>query len=308
LNEVCSFLYTFSDTEFQLDEQIQLKFSIERVNKTLGAIVPIYGALLKAANAPPPPSLYAQHPVWGEWQQKETAILCLRPSDKQGLSLSVLHDIFRQFQVHARTSISSDGPHAAAAIRAAFCLCEQMGDSFVNEKARTKAFDSCVKSLFPESVWHHQRLMEAETESYFGYFDASYWSEGILRIVREDKIEPGDGGDSYMQTARDYQLYISSLREKRDPFLMQGAPTFLLCVFGILPLPLSGLHFLSHTVKGPIFVVAGGFYDGISHIVEPLVAPCLMLPDQLDIRQQALASQLLALKKALDSLATFVSC
>jgi len=235
----------FSDTEFQPEERNELETFIELANNTLAAIVPIYSALLKAANTPPPPSLYAQHAVWGEWQQKETAILCLRPSGKQGLALSLLHDIFRHFQLQARTPISSNGPHAAAAMCAAYNLCQQMGDSFINEEARTEAFESCVKSLFPESVWHHQHLMEAESEGHFGYFDASYSIGGILRIIREDNIEPGDGGDSYMQSARDYQLYISNLREKKDPFLMHGAPTFLLCVFGILPLLLSGLCLLT---------------------------------------------------------------
>jgi hypothetical protein len=43
----------FSFTEVQSDEQNELQVFIELANHTLATIVSIYGALLKAANAPP---------------------------------------------------------------------------------------------------------------------------------------------------------------------------------------------------------------------------------------------------------------
>jgi len=83
------------------------------------------------------------------------------------------------------------------------------------------------------------------------FSNASYSINGVWCIIREDKKEPGNGGDGYMQIARDFQLYVSQLREKIDLVLEDGAPKFL-CIFGMLPLhfPLPHLS-IFYTLKGP---------------------------------------------------------
>jgi hypothetical protein len=211
--------------------------AIETINVIFRSIAPVYSSLMDAANAYPPPSDYAHHSVWSEWQEDDTAILCLRPTDKQGLSLTVLHDVFRQFQVQARTSISNE-TYGIHAMQSALRLCEQMGDAFSEEEApsRTMAFDSCVSSLFSKYHVPH----EMQTLSNFGFLNDSYSVNGILCIIREDK-EPGDGGDAYMQIARDFQLYVSHLLKEEDPILEDGAPIFLLCITGMLPIHLPRL-------------------------------------------------------------------
>lgn len=39
---------------------------------------------MEAAKTYPAPWDYAHYSVWSEWQKDDTAILCLRPTDKQG--------------------------------------------------------------------------------------------------------------------------------------------------------------------------------------------------------------------------------
>ena len=90
-------------------------------------------------------------------------------------------------------------------------------------------------------------------------------------------MEPCDGGDVYMQIARDFQLYVSHLREnseKKDLILKDGAPIFLLCISGMLQYASFTLYTpylpIFRTLKGSTLTMAGGFYDGESHIVEAL--------------------------------------
>jgi hypothetical protein len=224
----------FSTTEFRSAGKIHLEVAIETINVIFRSIALVYSSLMDAANAYPPPSDYAHHSVWSEWQEGDTAILCLRPTDKQGLSLTVLHDVFRQFQVQARTSISNE-TYGVHAMQSSMRLCEQMGNAFSEEEApsRSMAFDSCVSSLF--SKYHVPHEMQTSSKDNAGFLNDSYSINGILCIIREDK-EPGDGGDAYMQIARDFQLYIYHLLKKEDHILEDGAPTFLLCISGMLPI------------------------------------------------------------------------
>lgn len=152
-----------------------------------------------------------------------------------------------------------------------------MGEAFSEEEApsRTMAFDSCVSSLF--SKYHVPHEMQTLSKGNSRFVNDSYSINGILCIIREDK-EPGDGGDAYMQIARDFQLYVSHLLKKEDLILEDGAPTFLLCISGMLPIHLPRLC-IFHAFKSPTLSILGGYYDGESHIVEPLAQPCPVLPD-----------------------------
>jgi hypothetical protein len=192
----------FSTTEFRSAGKIHLEVAIETIN--VRSIAPVYSSLMDAANAYPPPSDYAHHSVWSEWQGDDTAILCLRPTDLP------LHDVFRQFQVQARTSISNE-TYGIHAMQSALRLCEQMGDAFSEEEApsRTMAFDSCVSSLF--SKYHVPHEMQTLSKGNFGFLNDSYSINGILCIIRED-----NGGDAYMQIARDFQLCFSPPQKGRS--------------------------------------------------------------------------------------------
>lgn len=76
-----------------------------------------------------------------------------------------------------------------------------------------------------------------------------------------------------MQIARDFQLYVSHLRENsenKDLILEDGAPIFLLCISGMLQYASFTLYslvaYFSHSQR---FHPHDG-YDGESHIVEAL--------------------------------------
>ena len=75
-----------------------------------------------------------------------------------------------------------------------------------------------------------------------------------------------------MQIARDFQLYVSHLRENsenKDLILEDGAPIFLLCISGMLQYASFTLYTpylpIFRTLKGSTLTMAGGFYDGESH-------------------------------------------
>ena len=72
------------NTEFQSAAHIHLELAIETINDIFRSIVPVYCSLMEAAKTYPAPWDYAHYSVWSEWQKDDTAILCLRPTDKQG--------------------------------------------------------------------------------------------------------------------------------------------------------------------------------------------------------------------------------
>ncbi|KAG8946954.1 hypothetical protein FRC04_011249 [Tulasnella sp. 424] len=223
--------------------------------------------------------------IWADWQKKPTAILCFRPSDKQGLPLCVLDNVFREFQRQVRTPLPST-PDARKAMNAAFDLCHAMPNNFDIESDRGKVFDKCLDPILPLLSWRSEVRIEAPTELRTGQAGRTYEPNGVVLILREDKLETGTGDDVYMQVSRVYQLYVEKVRGKDSSLLEQGVPVFLLCVLG------------------PMLLICGGFHDGKSTIVEPLVEPCLMFGDCLHVRQEALARQLFALKQALDTLSS----
>ncbi|KAG8949110.1 hypothetical protein FRC04_009056 [Tulasnella sp. 424] len=269
---------------FPVDGDKEAQSTIRYLNRKLDELSEEYESCLAYAHAIPPPSSYAQCSIWTEWQKKSTAILCFRPSDKQGLPLCILDNVFREFQRQARAPLPLIGEDVRKAMNAAFDLCYMMPNNFDTEYDRGQVFDKCLDPILPNSSWHEKLHLSAPTELRSGNAGRAYVLDGIVRILREDKVETGTGDDAYMQLSRVYQLYVESVRKKNAPLFDQGVPVILLCVLG------------------PILLICGGFHDGKSTIVEPLVEPCLMFGDRLHNRQEALARQLFALKRALDTL------
>ncbi|KAG8915230.1 hypothetical protein FRC00_006434 [Tulasnella sp. 408] len=230
----------------------------------------------------PSPSAFAKRSTWALWQQKPNAILCFRPSGKQGLPLCTLDDVFRTFQQQATAELP-ETLDATQARNAAYSLCHKMPDPFRTERLRSDMFTECLAPVFPVQGWLGEFKIHPRTETHGGDVDRIYILDGIIYILREDKLE-ADTGDPYMQVVRDYQLYAEETRIGNVDFFVQGAPVFLL------------------SLLGPILLISGGFHDGASAIVEPLAEPCLLFDDLLHNRQEVLARQLFALKKAVDTL------
>ncbi|KAG9224424.1 hypothetical protein CCMSSC00406_0009466 [Pleurotus cornucopiae] len=230
----------------------------------------------KHRNPKPNPSDYAAN--WPNAQKLTPYLLCARPTIQRGLPLSTLHDIFREFIIRADSPL----PHcsvATHALRAAHSLCGSMGDAFADESARSQAFDRCTQELFGH--WQSQRHLAPRSEACSGHVDRTLESPArLIFVLREDKKDIGQGGEVYMQVARDYDMY------RQDSDAIGGAPAFLVCV------------------QGPILIVSGGFYDGSNTLVEPLTRPCYMLADETGRRQQDLAQVLYALHCGIQSLKT----
>ncbi|KAL0947855.1 hypothetical protein HGRIS_013917 [Hohenbuehelia grisea] len=228
----------------------------------------------KHKNPRPSPSDYAKD--WPKAQTSTPHLLCARPTARRGLPLSMLHDVFREFIIRADSPLPQCST-ATTARRTADSLCGSMGDAFSDESARSQEFDRCTSQLF--GIWQSQHHLASRSEACSGYVDRTLESTARTIITfREDKKDIGDGGEVYMQVARDYDMY----RQGCDT--IDGAPAFLICVLG------------------PILIVSGGFYDGSNTLVEPLTRPCYMLADETGRRQQDLARVLYALHCGIQSL------
>ncbi|KAG8919148.1 hypothetical protein FRC02_001857 [Tulasnella sp. 418] len=273
------------DSSLNAVERGEVKYVFDRANELRQEVVLLYAPLLQYYNSPPPPSGYAVRTVWPIWQEKNAAIKCLRPTHQQGLPLQILHGVFRQFRLQANGELPATA-EAAAAIESASLLCSEMGNSFPDEKARQQRFDECIDSLIGSKKWQRQYTINSKNESRTAIVDRCLIMNDVLCIIREDKVEIGEGNDVYMQVSRDFQMYISYLRGESSPLLDHGAPTFLVCVFG------------------PLILIAGGFWDGKSVIVEPLGPAFVMFPDHSRDRIQVLARQLYALKQAANTLSS----
>lgn len=146
-------------------------------------------------NSLPAPSEFAKTDVWADVQRTRAAILCMRPVEKSGVPICTLHDVFRLFRIRLGTDLSSatDDPIAVASIRAAALLCNEMGNPFDDENARTAKFNECVQGLLPNFRLNHKffpKLDRAVCKP-----DATLFmdEEEIFPVcLREDKREAGE--------------------------------------------------------------------------------------------------------------------
>ncbi|KAG8909060.1 hypothetical protein FRC01_007169, partial [Tulasnella sp. 417] len=275
--------------------------TIALTNDNLDQLSKLYQSRLEYANALPPPSSYARHSTWAEWQQKSTANLCSRPSDKQGLPLCVLDNAFREFQQQAMAPLPST-EDARKAMNAAFDLCNTTPDHFALESDRGNAFDECLDPILPLSGWRKEVSMSAPTDLFPGVAGRIYERDGIVCILREDKVETGTGE---MRTCKCHAFTNSTSRRcaVKSPRSLSKAYRYFFSasLVGVAYID-TVTSILTRSPQGPILLICGGFYDTKSTIVEPLVEPCLMFDDYLHTRREALARQLFALKQALVNL------
>ncbi|RXW12319.1 hypothetical protein EST38_g13535 [Candolleomyces aberdarensis] len=231
----------------------------------------------------PSPSFFSRRTIWPIEQQRNP-ILCLRPSTHTGLPLGVMYEGFRTFQLDAANSTPNPPARQAAAL-----LCRIMGQPYASEALRSIAIDEALKCLIRQA-WNTEYTVMADNPSEsFARIDRALLNGSIPVLFREDKNEStSTESDVYMQVCWDYSFYIRKLiryrgegklelsREERA-FLDAGAPMFLMCI------------------QGPSMFIAGGFYDGKTIIVEPLIRPLWLLKDCGSGRERDVAAALSAL-------------
>ncbi|KIM29561.1 hypothetical protein M408DRAFT_22895 [Serendipita vermifera MAFF 305830] len=135
-------------TELEISDLVA-QFIKLRLNKVIKYLPKFKLALYKRV----PPSTFANGKEWPAQQRRPGAMLCLRPVDKRGLLIYLLHRAFLVFRTQ-RLQPLPDGPKAVEAMRAAIILCSTMGNAFSNKDARSLAFSNAVEDLF--SDWQPQ--------------------------------------------------------------------------------------------------------------------------------------------------------
>lgn len=240
-----------------------------------------------------PPS-YAHASVWRVEQSGPQPILCLRPTEKHGLPLTLLHSVFFRFhqlclQPLPRSSAAGD------ALRVALALCNSMGESFEDEEDRSVEFDKAMGDFLPCT----EGASKIEGRRVKGRAARIFDAGGHRIIIREDKVEMGTG-DAYTQISRSFDLACEEQGKNR---IVPNAPTFLLCVMGdyfqnfLIPVLIS-------STIGPSLIIAGGFKDHADTVVEPLCSMLLMLKDMDTVngRVKKLAIHLFALRTCMEEL------
>jgi hypothetical protein len=276
------------------------------VNQSRSSVCNLYRELLKEDTYPPSAGHFAKSNEWIKWQiNPATAMLNLRPSNNLGLPLATLHPIFARFNAALQQSLP-DHSDTYIAYRTAFRLCIDMATNFDTEVARRNAFETCVKPLFPGYSFVHKVALEPAENSTREYHTsrADVLVYRYQRPVMGAEFKAEFTGDAYMQVSRIYQILVNQQLDNNNPSASHGLPMVIICVIGesIFPYQISGGSTHDEILIGPLLISAGGFFDGMSVIVEPLAPPCLMLPDHLQQRQQALARVLAATKEAMQSI------
>jgi hypothetical protein len=187
-----------------------------------------------------PPSTFANEKDWPAQQNRPGAILCLRPVEKRGLPVYLLHRAFLVFRTQCRQPLP-DSPEAAEAMRTATLLCSRMGNAFSTKDARSLAFNDAVRAFF--SNWQPEVKVNINDGTVSGQVDRALRSRrsgGIMLVLGEDKLE-FDTGDPYMQVSRSYDLKSVQDRQHHPEYVSRGAPAFLTTLAGVY-LNIDALH------------------------------------------------------------------
>jgi hypothetical protein len=156
------------------------------------------------------PSLFAKSAGWTLGQSGPAAINCLRPADRSGLPISLLHPAFANFRFILAQPMPSNGD-AAKAMAAARRLCTMMPDHFKDEAARK---DVLFKELEPLFVNGHLISVSYRSVNPDGIL---FNIDRVPTIVLELKNEPGAAGDVYMQCARSFDaVAIQRLGNRKE--------------------------------------------------------------------------------------------
>ncbi|KAH7907631.1 hypothetical protein BJ138DRAFT_1104165 [Hygrophoropsis aurantiaca] len=121
---------------------------VHKANSSRKKVAALYRTLYnEQAHTVPTPSSYARRSKWAVWQKKNTAILCLRPPEKQGLPLCLLDNVFRTFRINASAALPITFKENVT-IEVAHALCAEMGGVFEDERARSECFFKFLQGVF----------------------------------------------------------------------------------------------------------------------------------------------------------------
>jgi hypothetical protein len=136
-----------------------------------------------------------------------------------------MHDVFRLF----KNDLDAFPPHSQDlewAFDASVKLSLAMPEPYPDETARGAVFKNCLGPVFRDI--HYAKI--TSTDGRVGYPDGVVDYQGVNMIFIEVKNESGAGADPFMQLARDYQMYTSSLP---GDSVLDGHPMILIAVAGL---------------------------------------------------------------------------
>lgn len=183
----------------------------------------------------PTPVDFADHNKWRIYQELPQAILCLRPADKRGLPITLMHRAFCDFY-----SDFHDPPldkHTHKYISIASKLCEKMPGAFDSARERQDAFEAIFAPLYRDlglekrSEFSIQPKFSSAKESSASVAKGINTKEGgdLILLLEVFKLEPTE--DVYMEVCRTFEVYVED--KKNTSLLKFGTPMFLLCILGL---------------------------------------------------------------------------
>jgi hypothetical protein len=184
------------------------------------------------ALAKPPPREFADYKQWRIYQEKPNAILCLRPADKKGLPLPLMHPAFCTFTRHFYEPLLDE--HTPKYLTMADKLCKKMPSAFSSEPDRRDVFEDIFQQLDETLEPHIEYSLSGSTSTSIresgGRPDiAKTILKGhLVLMLQEFKLEEGD---VYMQICRAFEVLSEQAKFKH--LLKFGNPVFLLCVLGM---------------------------------------------------------------------------
>ena len=215
--------------EYSAAVLIPLNAQISFTSRMLPILAKITKTILIEVRGLPTPSSYAEQTTWCVWQDKDTAILNLRPPTNEGLPIETLHPAFATF-VHDIKSICPDEWVREDELnKVSISLCQVMGRSFMDETARRAKLTEQLHSLGLglQVEFHIEQTLPLETHSVRPDLSLSVRDTTVLLGEVKSEFETGD---PYMQVSRSYQALVNHLANKNRA--SDGVPCILLVVCG----------------------------------------------------------------------------
>jgi hypothetical protein len=184
------------------------------------------------AQVKPAPFDFANSKIWAALQEKDDAILCLRPADRRGWPIPLMHKAFCDFTRHLHEPRFDE--HMEEYLIVARRLCQEMPSAFMSEPARRDAFESVFHS-FDNGLTQHIEFHLSADDSTSNIKESSarpdvvktiHYKGGTLVLMLEEF--KNEVGDAYMQICRTYEVLCGD--PKAEPLVKSGYPVFLLCV------------------------------------------------------------------------------
>jgi len=137
----------------------------------------------------------------------------------------ILHEAFLFFVNESKKPLPTT---EVAALEAALRLCTAMAKPYESDPERRDAFNEALDPFILRDDW----LLELGLGYKPGMTGQIGGALEDYTLLREDKEEPGSGGDPYMQIARGFQAFVMWKRSLNSIHGKPGVAKFLLTLAG----------------------------------------------------------------------------